>query len=569
VFSLPFSADRPGLLVPPQRKAGLGGAALRWTFYVLLGLIACLCVLALITDRVSPDNGHAPREVTVSTSTKLVDQDTLQRRLQKLRLQNENVDIWVIAQEGEKLKDVHAAVVRQAKQEHPGWLDGQKMAPHKLVVFLNITDKSGHADSGLYVGMDLDSDHLDANRRQGNEAFAKARWQDGITTIVKAQAGRHPLGPVMWGVLSAGGVIAVVALLWIVVTARRQRRHSEEQLTLARTASDELTTLIPHVEAAAKEAAQQPDPNDAEVPISLVTQRVLEALGDLEPARRFWLGQLDGYGPARLRSATATRELRNTAAQLSGLVTRARGLLDVASMAGGLHGWEEAALRQSSLLRLDADAAQRMLTAPSVQATERTKAVEAAVDSARSVADETTDSVSAGGISGIDVLEDLEEASTTLGAAAAHAGIAAAATMRKADLVVQRFNASVCTCAGRAVGPTVGRFTTVDVAAVTAHGTTTDHAYPTPVAFTDASLTSTPPTQGHRLPIGGNGESTASLAAERLGELVNPYVVVPGAAAVQLAIQEAGGLPLGQPSEGTDSGAGDNPMPDGAAAQSA
>jgi hypothetical protein len=51
--------------------------------------------------------------------------------------------------------------------------------------------------------------------------------------------------------------------------------------------------------------------------------------------------------------------------------------------------------------------------------------------------------------------------------------------------------------------------------------------------------------------------------------LVNPYVVVPGAAAVQLAIQEAGGLPLRQPSEGTDSDAGDNPMPDGAAAQSA
>ncbi|MGO3141141.1 MAG: DUF5129 domain-containing protein [Galactobacter sp.] len=551
----PRAVKRTGLVLPPRRKLGLGGATLRWCFYVLLSLIALLCTLALLTDRLSLDKGHTPKSVTVSASSALVNSETLTKRLERLHLRQPDVDVWVMAQESESISDVRSTVMSQVKKERPGWLADEHLSPHKLVLFLNITDANGHADSGLYVGMDLNDGNIDENREVGDRDFANAQWVDGLVRIVDAQAGKDPSGALTTGILWAVGVASLVAIVVIALLARSRFAAAQEGLSAGKDAIAQLEALLPQVAAvideAGSEAAAEPPPLGTVAP-AITMQRLRSALADVQPACTYWSTQLDGFTRSRMRSRGAVDQLGYAATNLQGLVDRAKGLADVARMAGGLPGWQDSALRQAELLERDANTGARVLDAPSVQATDRSAAVLCAVDEAHQAVRRVTESL--GAAPGADstprlghgeVLTLLERASSRLASEVARAGNAAAASTKKAEDVVPLLNASANASSAEADTPTVGRFTTVD-----AQVDPGQPAYPAALGFTEESPNRDVRPQGQRHPAAaGSVAATPEPLSEQTGELLNPFVVVPGASAFYLAVKEAGGLPKAKAEE--------------------
>ncbi|MGO3152332.1 MAG: hypothetical protein ACTIJJ_06890 [Galactobacter sp.] len=576
----PRTVKRTGLVLPPRRKLGLGGATLRVSFYVLLSLVAVLCALALITDRLSLDKGHTANSVSVSTSTSSVNAEALTKRLEDLRLHHRDVDIWVIAQEGQIISNVGDTVISKAKKEKPDWLADEHLAPHKLVVFLNITDVNGHADSGLFAGMDLNDGHVDENRQVGNQDFAHAEWMDGLVRIVDAQVGKHPLGPLITGILWAVGVASLLAIFVIAVLARRRYAAAQEEISAGKDAIAALDALIPQVSELIDEVGRdgpkagdqasraRPRAGAEHRPSDMVGPRVTAhrlhcALEDVRPACAYWSEQLDGFTRSRLRSSGAVAQVGYATTNLRGLVDRVNGLADVARMAGGLDGWQESAQRQAELLERDADVGARVLDAPAVQATDRTEAVLAAVDEAKRAsaevlaalgdgsgaqADGEPDRLATQPSGHLEVLALLEQASARLASEVAAAGNAAAANARHAEDVVPLLNASASASSAEADTPTVGRFTTVD-----AHLDPEQPTYPAALGFTEESTRRDLPTQGQRHPAAGDDAlPKAEPISEQTGELLNPYVVVPGASAFYLAVKEAGGLPKSKAEEHED-----------------
>jgi hypothetical protein len=546
----PRTVKRTGLILPPQRKLGLAGVVVRRLFYVLLLVVVVLCALALTADRLTLDKGHHARSIEISSDTALVDSPRLRDALEDLHLSQRDVDVWVIAQEGKKLSDVHASVVERAKQEKPDWVVDEHMAPHKLVVFLNITDVMGHADSGLYVGMDLNDGDIDENRRSGNDSFKQGRWNAGITEIVDAQVGRHPLGPLWTGLLWGIGTLALLAALAIALVSRRRYHAAEEQISRGRDALASLQAETPKVGeliAQVERRAEAGHPASGTVGNHEVARRLRSALDDVSPAAAYWTHQLGGFTKARLKSTGAVAQVAYAATNLEGLVARVRGLGDVATMAAERPEWREAACRQADLLEADAQHGSRILDAPSVTATDRAAAVNAAVEHAVSVAyevrREASDATACPDVR--DLLVRLENASSRLASDVARAGNAAAATTRRPDDVVPLLNASASASSGEAGGPTVGRFTTVDT-----RSEADGPAYPAALGFTEHTPHGDLATQGHRHP-GANQDLVTEPVSEQTGDLLNPYVVVPGATAYYLAVKEAGGLPRDEPDRDT------------------
>ncbi|MCQ9367198.1 DUF5129 domain-containing protein [Brevibacterium sp. 91QC2O2] len=533
--TLPAPRTPAGPNQAKPNRTGTAGVFGRVISYVLLSLVILGCLITALGCLLArADPGYPARSVEVASTTGLVDAPELEARLRELPLNDPGIDVLVIAQQGSGLSDIDGTALDAVSATHPGWVSGGRLGDGKMAVFLNITDPAGHGDSGLYVGSDQDDSSLQSRREAGNGAFHDARWNDGLVDIVRAQAGvLHP-GIGTFAIIAGVAVAAVGSIVWIAVVAHLRRGQTRQNIAAGRAAAAHLAQRIPALETLMGRAEQA----NPEAAPGIVRDIRLATAALAEPAGH-WEESLTGLSPARARSGSARDATEGAAAQLTGLRRRTDGLADVALLAGGLPGWQDAAARQAELLGADARAARDLAGLRKSLAEDRdwqraAKAgkgkegsrpplacdadhleLQRTIELAENTAERLPQDARAGRLSPAQALGYLDQASATLAGSAArivHTDLTYVS--RRNPRMMGTFDDIVTAKAGKEPGPTVGRVrNTVASAAVLlgsmeslqvitqSTGTTPGYVYSSP------STSSSPGGSGGGSSAGGNSGS--------------------------------------------------------------